>query len=135
MTRAKPVTIGERKFPSKTAAIRFLSAMLNKYELLARVSDDHATILRHLFAGHPESENKLRGYEITHFEVHPFVKGSRCFFLCRSDGTKQDFSFSKCIDALEKLQRVALHLASDTAANATCCQTIAVIGALSDYYH
>jgi len=37
------------------------------------------------------------------FEVgpHPEFEKTRCFFVVKKDGTKEDFSVSKCILALE----------------------------------
>jgi len=38
-----------------------------------------------------------------HFEVgcHPEFTKTRCFFTVKADGTKEDFSVSKCIANLE----------------------------------
>jgi hypothetical protein len=93
----RPLTIGPRTFTSIAEAARFYSAMLNRYPLFARVTDDDAASLRDLLDRHPDRDAKLRGTTATHFEVHPFKGGTRCFFLIRSDGTKIDFSFKKCL--------------------------------------
>lgn len=97
MGKAQQVTIGSATFPSSTAARRFFSAMLNAYKLYERVSEEDQAILTGLLDRHPERGGKLAGRSISHFEVHPFEHGSRCFFLVRDDGTKVHFSFMKCI--------------------------------------
>ena len=42
--------------------------------------------------------------EFSHFEVgpHPEFTKTRCFFVVRKDGAKEDFSVSKCINNLEQ---------------------------------
>jgi len=46
---------------------------------------------------HTRSEEKMADF--THFEVgiHPEFNKTRCFFIVRKDGSKEDFSVSKCI--------------------------------------
>ncbi|CAA6657169.1 unnamed protein product [Spirodela intermedia] len=63
---------------------------INKYEQLVLTE-----LLRR---GHPEPERKIAG-GVRSFEVryHPLWK-SRCFFLVRTDGSSDDFSFRKCVD-------------------------------------
>ncbi len=84
-------------FPTKKSLRDFVSAILNRYDLKQRVGVDNERFLRALFERHPNRDEKLRGSEISHFEVHPFKHGSRCFFLVRADGSREDFSFEKCI--------------------------------------
>jgi DNA-directed RNA polymerase-4 subunit 1 len=51
---------------------------------------------------HDKGSDKLKNLE--HFEVgeHPDHPKTRCFFVSRKDGSKEDFSISKCITNLEK---------------------------------
>jgi len=44
----------------------------------------------------------LKGF--SHFEAgeHPDFAKTRCFFIVRKDGEKEDFSIAKCIQNLEK---------------------------------
>lgn len=97
MAKAQPLTIGGLQFASKTAAERHLSCVLNRYRPSERVNDEDAAMLQDLLTRHPDREQKLRGLAVSHFEVHPFEGGTLCFFLVRSDGTKEHFSFKKCI--------------------------------------
>ena len=50
--------------------------------------------------GHAEPDKKIGG-GVKAFQVryHPMFK-SRCFFLVRSDGSSDDFSFRKCVDRI-----------------------------------
>lgn len=51
---------------------------------------------------HDKGDEKMKNFD--HFEVgvHPDYEKTRCFFVVKKDGTKEDFSVSKCISNLEK---------------------------------
>jgi Protein of unknown function (DUF3223) len=50
--------------------------------------------------GHSEPERKIgKGVEAFEVRFHPVYK-SRCFFVRRIDGSSDDFSFRKCVDAI-----------------------------------
>lgn len=99
---SKAVVVGNQKFATKKAAILFFRAMLNRYRPLERVQVEDEGFLRQLFNAHPERNEKLAGQPISHFEVHPFEHGTHCFFVVKADGSKIDFSFYTCIDALAR---------------------------------
>ncbi|KAJ6799325.1 protein DCL, chloroplastic-like [Iris pallida] len=65
---------------------------VNKYE--------HMVLFDLLKKGHAEANKKI-GAGIQAFQVrfHPTFK-SRCFFIVRTDGTSEDFSFRKCVEHL-----------------------------------
>jgi hypothetical protein len=44
--------------------------------------------------------------DFSHFEVgtHPQFEKTRCFFVTRKEGAKEDFSITKCIQKLEESQ-------------------------------
>jgi hypothetical protein len=50
---------------------------------------------------HDNHDGKMADFD--HFEVgcHPEFTKTRCFFSVKKDGSKQDFSVSKCIANLE----------------------------------
>lgn len=97
-------TFGGRSFGSKAGARSYFSLMLNSYALLERVSENDAAALHDLLLGHPKLEEKLCGRSVSHFQVHPFVKGSRCFFLVRDDGTWEHFGIDRCLDNIYRKQ-------------------------------
>lgn len=59
-------------------------------------------MLKALLVYHKSGETKLK--ELDHFtvDVHPEYKDTRCFFVVKADGTKEDFSAVKCISNLEE---------------------------------
>ncbi|KAJ6835435.1 DNA ligase 1-like [Iris pallida] len=78
------------------------NVIVNKYE--------HMVLFDLLKKGHAEASKKI-GVGIQAFQVrfHPTFK-SRCFFIVRTDGTSEDFSFRKCVEHLLPLpENMKLH--------------------------
>jgi hypothetical protein len=71
--------------------------MLNRYRPGERVNPDDATELASLLKRHNDYQSKV-GVGITHFEVIPAEFATQCFAVVRSDGSKEDFSYQRCID-------------------------------------
>jgi hypothetical protein len=70
--------------------------MLNRYASGSRVSDSDAAILAAALARHPDAAEKI-GQGIAHFEVKTADYGTRCFWVCRTDGSKEKFSYFSCL--------------------------------------
>ena len=53
--------------------------------------------MKEILKFHSKHEEKMKDFD--HFEVgvHPEFNKTRCFFVAHKDGTKEDFSVSKCI--------------------------------------
>ncbi len=66
------------------------------------MSGNDEEFMKELLKFHDKGEAKAANFG--HFEVgeHPDYAKTRCFFVVRKDGTKEDFSISKCILNLEK---------------------------------
>ncbi|WAP67694.1 DCL family protein [Jiella pelagia] len=92
---AKPVNIGSIVFPKKGDATAFFQSMLYKYELGDKVSDEDANVLSALVSNHPEAAAKI-GVGIASFSVRTADFGTRCFWVNRSDGSTEKFSFRAC---------------------------------------
>jgi len=50
---------------------------------------------------HYKAEEKLKDLEDISVGIHPVYPDTRCFMIIRNNGTKEDFSISKCIDAIK----------------------------------
>lgn len=46
---------------------------------------------------HP-NKNKTENVEKIIVDLNPDYKSTRCFFIVRKDGTKEDFSVQKCLE-------------------------------------
>jgi hypothetical protein len=69
--------------------------MLYKYDLGDKVSADDAEHLACLVAMHPQANEKI-GTGIESFSVRTADYGTRCFWVNRTDGTTERFSFKAC---------------------------------------
>lgn len=76
-------------------------AILNLKKDGESLTGNDADFIKELLQLHDKGEEKLR--DLDHFEVgeHPDFAKTRCFFVVRKDGAKEDFSISKCITKLE----------------------------------
>jgi hypothetical protein len=61
-----------------------------------RISADDAIVLKAALALHPEAQAKI-GCGISHFSVRSADFGTKCFWVNRTDGTTEKFSFRSCI--------------------------------------
>lgn len=92
----KPVSIGPHHFSKKGDAADFLKAMLHKYDIGDKVSAEDAELLRAALALHPDAITKV-GSGISHFSVRSADFGTKCFWVNRTDGSSEKFSYYACI--------------------------------------
>lgn len=79
------------KVKSKSRAILNLKADGEK------IDGNDSEFLKELLAFHDKKDAKLRDFSHFACDVHPDHDKTRCFFVVRKDGTKEDFSVTKCI--------------------------------------
>ena len=53
--------------------------------------------LEELIKFHDKYDDKVRDMVSFTVDVHPTYKDTRCFQVVKKDGSKQDFSFTKCV--------------------------------------
>lgn len=77
-------------------------AILNLAEDGAKLKEKEEAFLKDIIQFHEKHDEKMKDF--AHFEVgpHPSYDKTRCFFIVRKDSSKEDFSVSKCIHALEQ---------------------------------
>ena len=54
--------------------------------------------MKELLKHHEKSEEKLSNCTGFAVDFHPVYKQTRCFFINKDDGTKEDFSLHKCLN-------------------------------------
>lgn len=52
---------------------------------------------------HTKGEEKLKDFEYFTVDLHPEFKDTKCFFVVKKDGTKEDFSYVKCMREISKM--------------------------------
>lgn len=76
-------------------------AILNLKKDGEKLTGNDSDFIKELLEMHDKGEAKLRDFESFEVGEHPDYAKTRCFFVARKDGTKEDFSISKCIIKLE----------------------------------
>jgi len=103
MGKARRITLATRSFDRAGDATAFFKAMLNRYHIGDRVSNEDAVDLSALLERHDELEDKV-GVGVAGFEVNLPPKdvpqfSKRCFWIIRVDGSKVDFSVAHCLES------------------------------------
>ncbi len=93
---SKPISFGSLHFARKGDAEKHLRDMLRRYDVGDRVSPEDAIVLKAALALHPDAEAKI-GCGISNFSVRSADFGTKCFWVNRTDGTTEKFSFRSCI--------------------------------------
>ncbi len=96
MARGHAVDFGNVAFPTKGEALAFLKAMLNRYRPGDTVSEADAAILINAVQHHPDAVEKT-GSGVAAFEVRAAEYGTQCFYIRRTDGTFERFSYKSCV--------------------------------------
>ncbi|MFF1873194.1 DCL family protein [Kitasatospora herbaricolor] len=99
--------IGDRSYPSDAARRRAVRALLARYEVNQVVDqEDDGLLLRDLLDRHPKAAEKI-GPGVDHFRVVRTPRGPhKGPEAVRTDGTRIDFSYQKCLDSPSHRRRV-----------------------------
>jgi hypothetical protein len=89
--------LGDTVFDTKGAACEYIRKLLWDDEIGARVQEPGATDLSHLVKRHPEYLAKC-GIGIDHFSVRDTRDRARAFEIVRTDGSRVEFSYKKCLE-------------------------------------
>ena len=66
-----------------------------------KLSDTDTDFMKEILKFHSKAEAKSKDMESFEVGPHPDFPKTRCFFVVKKDGSKEDFSVSKCIGNLE----------------------------------
>lgn len=96
MAKAQPVEIGDIKFSRKGDALNHLKSLLNSYRPEERVSSADELFLLEALKKHPEAHEKI-GVGVDHLFVRRADYGTKCFWVRRTDGSEERFSYKNCV--------------------------------------
>lgn len=88
------------KYPSLEAFKSRFKGLITKTKNDAEIPEDGKQLLLALLKYHKNSEEKLSNVKGFTVGFHPTFDATRCFFILREDGSKEDFSYHKCIHNL-----------------------------------
>jgi hypothetical protein len=79
-------------------------AILNLKKDGETIDGNDAEFIKELLEFHEKKDQKMKDFD--HFEVgpHPGYDKTRCFFVVRKNGEREDFSVTKCLINLENSQ-------------------------------
>ena len=93
--------LGEMTFQNKEECWSYMRALRDSLIRGATVDGKAATVLKALLEKHPKYLEKIGcGFASFKYDEHPEYTGTMCFFIVRTDGTCEDFSFRKCLDVV-----------------------------------
>jgi hypothetical protein len=61
------------------------------------LSEKEEVFIKELVEKHEKKDQKMKDFQEFQVGPHPDHEETRCFFVVRSNGDKEDFSISKCI--------------------------------------
>lgn len=99
MPKRIPVNLPSKQFATKKQAREFFTEMLHRYEDEMIVNEADYKFLIELLSLHPEANEKI-GIGVRRFYRRISEEGTPCFYLERTDGTNDDFSFHWIIDSI-----------------------------------
>lgn len=93
--------IGNKEFKYKKDALNYYKGILNSYEPIQSVNEKDFNDLIELINNHPDKDKKI-GSGIKSVQVIEVRYKTKCFELIRVDGSKEVFSYLKCINGKSK---------------------------------
>lgn len=95
--KSREIKLSTRTFSKAGDGTEFFRSMLGRYKNGQRVSDADAADLHALLERHDDRDDKI-GQGISHFYTDTAPEGfTRCFWVARTDGSHEDFSFMHCL--------------------------------------
>lgn len=70
-----------------------------------QIKEPHHSMLKELLKFHDKGEKKLENVDHFTVDIHPEFKETRCFFIVRTDESKEDFSAKKCIANIKEIEK------------------------------
>lgn len=77
-------------------------AILNMYKDDEKLKPADGDFIGDLFKFHEKHAEKSKNFDHFIVGIHPQFDKTRCFFIVKKDGSREDFSMSKCVGRLEQ---------------------------------
>lgn len=96
MARSKPITLGHLSFNKQGDALDYFKDLLSRIVPGTELKGNDYRDVEALLSGHPRAQDKI-GAGIAKLLVDFAAFDDKCFHILRSDGSKDNFSYKKCI--------------------------------------
>lgn len=99
----------ERSYSIAGTTYANINKVKSKAKTIMNIKDDGQKLegyeeqfMKKIIKNHDKHDQKMKDFDHFVVDEHPDYKNTRCFFVVRKDGTKEDFSMSKCIKKMEE---------------------------------
>eukprot|EP01016_Furgasonia_blochmanni_P004456 TRINITY_DN11732_c0_g2_i7.p1 TRINITY_DN11732_c0_g2~~TRINITY_DN11732_c0_g2_i7.p1 ORF type:complete len:463 (-),score=172.26 TRINITY_DN11732_c0_g2_i7:111-1499(-) len=96
------VSLGGQHFDNVPGVRTYFKNLINKTPNGESVRQKDHDLLAAILKYHDHGDKKLANLKSFTVDVHPEHPTSRCFFAVKEDGSKEDFSLQKCLDAFDQ---------------------------------
>lgn len=96
MARSKPITLGHLSFKKQGDALAYFKDLLSGISPGTALMGNEYRDVEALLSGHPRAQEKI-GTGIATLLVDVADFDGKCFHIIRSDGSRENFSYKKCI--------------------------------------
>lgn len=107
MGKAKPLLIGRIAFDTQNEAREFIREVLNTATWGAPLKGDIHEFVLNLLDRHPRATEKI-GCGVSYVTVDSDGNGDRCFYIHRTDGSKDHFSYQKSLIGKDNIRSMVL---------------------------
>lgn len=97
--RTKSINMGGKMFSSVSQLKNYVNSVLNG-SAEGTVDPHYHNLLTAVFRLHPNYEEKGKNLKTFAIGKHPDHPESKCFFIVKENGEREDFSISKCLQQL-----------------------------------
>jgi len=107
MGKRKPLSIGRFAFDTQTEAMDFVREVLNAAIWSQPLTGEVHEFALSLLERHPRASQKI-GCGVEHFTVDNDENGSRCFYVHRTNGTRDHFSYLKSLKGQDDVRSLVV---------------------------
>lgn len=103
LSHRRGIYLGFTKFKSIHEIKSIFNKIIKSGKVGERIVNPESDFLKELVKYHKKGEEKLKDWEYFILDFHPEFKETKCFFVVRKDGSKEDFSYLKCLKEISFL--------------------------------
>lgn len=103
LSHKKGIYLGNRKFKSISDLKSIFSKLIKGVKQGEKIPQPEEQFLKDLMKYHEKGEDKLKDFDHFTVDLHPKYSDTKCFFVVKTDGSKEDFSYVKCIKEISKM--------------------------------
>jgi hypothetical protein len=98
-------TIADVKYSNASKVKSKARAIMNLKQDNDKLEGYDEAFMKELISHHDKADQKMTDFDHFTVGIHPEYDNTRCFFVVKKDGTKEDFSMAKCISNMEEKAR------------------------------